>query len=163
MCENNSPKLSGYFTLFTIGSFLIGHGNKDRRFSGWIEILAINCWKEFIQLLKRRMRELLLLWIRSSQNLRSRRRSVSRSRKPRKRTSFCEDHTSPSQSTTTFELLALMMHVFDYADLFFATLRDDNIQDFDTRSDEVLLLSMIPSDDVLESIHKLKLRETENF
>ena len=44
--------------------------------------------------------------------------------------------------------------VLDYADLFSVTLRDDNIQEFDTRWDEVLLsLSKIPSGDVLESLY----------
>ena len=40
--------------------------------------------------------------------------------------------------------------VLDYADLFSVTLHDDNIQEFDTRWDEVLLsMSKIPSDDIL--------------
>ena len=48
-----------------------------------------------------------------------------------------------------------------YADLFSVTLRDDNIQEFDTRWDEVLLsTSRIPSDDVLESLCKLRIRES---
>ena len=38
---------------------------------------------------------------------------------------------------------------------------DDNIQEFDTRWDEVLLsMSKIPSDDVLESMYKLRIRES---
>ena len=46
--------------------------------------------------------------------------------------------------------------VLDYADLFSVTLLDDNVQEFDTRWDEVLLsVSKIPSDDVLESLYKL--------
>ena len=41
--------------------------------------------------------------------------------------------------------------VSDYADLFSVALRDDNIQEFDTRWDEVLLsMTKIPPDDVLE-------------
>ena len=48
----------------------------------------------------------------------------------------------------------------DYADLFSVTPHDDNIQEFDTRWDEVLLsMSKIPSDGVLESLYKLKIRE----
>ena len=51
--------------------------------------------------------------------------------------------------------------VLDYADLFSVTLRDDNIQEFDTRWDEVLLSrSNTPSDDILESLHKLRIRES---
>ena len=51
--------------------------------------------------------------------------------------------------------------VLDYADLFSVTLHDDNIQEFDTRWDEVLLsMSKIPSDDILESLYKLRIRES---
>ena len=46
-----------------------------------------------------------------------------------------------------------MMRFFDYADLFSVVLQDDNVQEFDTRWDEV------PSDDVLESLYKLRIRE----
>ena len=43
--------------------------------------------------------------------------------------------------------------VLHHADLFSVTLRDDNVQEFDTRWDEVLLtMSTIPSDDILESL-----------
>ena len=51
--------------------------------------------------------------------------------------------------------------VLDYADSFSVTLHDGNIQEFDTRWDEVLLsMSKIPSDDVLESLYKLRIRES---
>ena len=43
--------------------------------------------------------------------------------------------------------------VLDYADIFSVALHDDNIQEFDTRWDEVLLsMSKIPSDDILERL-----------
>ena len=51
--------------------------------------------------------------------------------------------------------------VSDYADLFSVTLHDDNIQEFDARWDEFLLsMSKIPSDDILESLYKLRIRES---
>ena len=51
--------------------------------------------------------------------------------------------------------------VLEYADLFSVTLRDDNVQEFDARWDEVLLsMSKIPSDDVLESLYNLRIRES---
>ena len=54
--------------------------------------------------------------------------------------------------------------VLDYADLFSVTLHDDNVQEFDTRWDEVLLsMSKIPSDDILESLLKLRIRESDQF
>ena len=47
--------------------------------------------------------------------------------------------------------------VLDYADLFSVTLHDDNTQQFDTRWDEVLLSrSKIPSDDILESLYRIR-------
>ena len=54
--------------------------------------------------------------------------------------------------------------VLDYADLFSVTLYDDNIQEFDTRWDEVLLsIATIPSDDILESLYKLRIRESDQL
>ena len=51
--------------------------------------------------------------------------------------------------------------VLDYADLFSVTLCDDNIQEFDTRWDEILLsMTKIPSDVVLESLYKFRIRES---
>ena len=51
--------------------------------------------------------------------------------------------------------------VLDHAGLLYVTLPGDNIQEFDTRWDEVLLpMSKIPSDDILESLYKLRIRES---
>ena len=54
--------------------------------------------------------------------------------------------------------------VLDYADLFSVTLHNDIVQEFDTRWCEVLLsMSKIPSDDILESLLKLRIRESDQF
>ena len=53
--------------------------------------------------------------------------------------------------------------VIDYADLFSVTLRGDNIQEFSTRWDVLLSMSKIPSDDFLESLYKLRIRESEQL
>ena len=54
--------------------------------------------------------------------------------------------------------------VVDYADLFSVTLHDDNIQEFDTRWDEVLLsMSIVPSDEIFESLDKLRIRESDQL
>ena len=45
--------------------------------------------------------------------------------------------------------------VENYADLFAGVLRNDDIQEFDAKSDEILLsMTQIPSDDILESLYK---------
>ena len=54
--------------------------------------------------------------------------------------------------------------VLDYADLFSVTLRNDSVQEFDTRWDEILLsMTKVPSDDILESLYKLRIRESEQL
>ena len=54
--------------------------------------------------------------------------------------------------------------VIEYGIFFSVTLHDDNIQEFDTRWDEVLLsMSKIPSHDVLESLYKLRIRESDQL
>ena len=54
--------------------------------------------------------------------------------------------------------------VLDYADLFSIILRNDDVQEFDTRWDEILLsMTKIPPDDILESLHKLRIRESDQL
>ena len=54
--------------------------------------------------------------------------------------------------------------VLAHADLFSVTLHDDNIQEFDTRWDEVpLTMSKIPSDEILESLYNLRIRESDQL
>ena len=54
--------------------------------------------------------------------------------------------------------------MLDYADLFSIVLWNDNVQESDLRWDEILL-SMEPfsSDDILESLYKLRMRESEKL
>ena len=54
--------------------------------------------------------------------------------------------------------------VLDDTDLFSVTLEGDDIQDFDTRWDQVLLsTSEVPSDKILESLHKMQTRESDQL
>ena len=51
-----------------------------------------------------------------------------------------------------------------YADLFTVVLRNDDIQEFDSKCDEILLsMTQIPSDDIFESLYKLRIRESEKL
>ena len=59
--------------------------------------------------------------------------------------------------------VAFMIYL-DYADLFSVTPRDDNVQEYGARYDEVLLsMSKIPSDDILESLYKLRKRQSDQL
>ena len=54
--------------------------------------------------------------------------------------------------------------VLDYSDLFSITLRNDNVQEFDTKWDDILFsMTKIPSDDVLESLYTLRVRESDQL
>ena len=52
--------------------------------------------------------------------------------------------------------------VENYAVLFAVVLRNDGIQEFDSKWDEILLsMTQIPTDDILEKLYKLRIRESE--
>ena len=54
--------------------------------------------------------------------------------------------------------------VQNYADLFTIFLRNDDIQEFDSKRDGNLLsMTKIPSDDILEGLYKLRIRESEKL
>ena len=54
--------------------------------------------------------------------------------------------------------------VENYADLFTIGLRNDDIQEFDSKWDGILLSMMkIPPDDILEGLYKLRMRESEKL
>ena len=54
--------------------------------------------------------------------------------------------------------------VENYADLFTVSLPNDDIQEFDSKWDGILLsMTKIPSDDILEGLYKLRIRESEKL
>ena len=54
--------------------------------------------------------------------------------------------------------------VENYADLFTIVLRNDDIQEFDSKWDGILLsMTKIPHDDILEGLFKLRIRESEKL
>ena len=54
--------------------------------------------------------------------------------------------------------------VENYADLFTIVLRNDDIHEFDSKWDGILLsMTKIPSDDILEGLHKIRILESEKL
>ena len=54
--------------------------------------------------------------------------------------------------------------VENYADLFTNSLRNDDVQEYDSKRDENLLsMKQIPSDEILEGLYKLRIRESEKL
>ena len=63
-----------------------------------------------------------------------------------------------------FRLIGANDSVENYTDLFTIVLRNDDIQDFDSKWDGILLsMTKIPHDDILEGLYKLRIRESTRF
>ena len=63
-----------------------------------------------------------------------------------------------------FRVTSVNDSVQNYADLFTIVLRNDDIQEFDSKLDEILLsMTQIPSEDILEGLYKLRIRESEKL
>ena len=63
-----------------------------------------------------------------------------------------------------FRVIGANDSVENYADLCTVVLRNDDIQEFDSKWGEILLsMTQIPSDDILESFYKLRIRESEKL
>ena len=61
-----------------------------------------------------------------------------------------------------FRVIGANDSVENYADLFTMSLRNDDIQEFDSKWDGILLsMTKIPSDDILEGLFKLRTRESD--
>ena len=63
-----------------------------------------------------------------------------------------------------FRVTGIHDSVENYADLFTIGLRSDDIQEFDSKWDGILLsMTKIPPDDILEGLDKLRIRESEKL
>ena len=114
------------------------------------------------QILQYLMRGLLQHWTKSSIIPNSKGESVWRNKRPRSRTVsgrqiayLIYDHFRVTGSHDSVE---------NYADLFTISLRNDDIQEFDSKWDGILLsMTKIPHDDILEGLYKLRIRESEKL
>ena len=63
-----------------------------------------------------------------------------------------------------FRVIGANDSVENYADLFTVVLRNDDVQEFDSKSDGILLsMTKIPPDDILEGLYKLRIRQSEKL
>ena len=63
-----------------------------------------------------------------------------------------------------FRVIGANDTVLDYADLFTITLRNDGIQEFATRWDEIpLSMTKVPPDDVLDGLYELRICESDQL
>ena len=63
-----------------------------------------------------------------------------------------------------FRVIGANNSVENYADLFTVALRNDDIQEFDSKWDGIFLsMTKIPRDDIVEGLYKLRIRESEKL
>ena len=63
-----------------------------------------------------------------------------------------------------FQVTGVQDSVENYADLFTISLRNDDIQEFDSKWNGIQLsMTKIPPDDILEGLYKLRIRESEKL
>ena len=62
-----------------------------------------------------------------------------------------------------FRVTGTDVSVENYTDLFTIVFRNDDIQEFDSKWDEILSMTKIPHDDILEGLYKLRIRESEKL
>ena len=134
----------------------------QRSGDGWffwrVEILAINLWKLFSEL-RNAGREDCFCSEQDHPEFPIQNVSLDEQR-AQKEDRFLRGRQIAFKIYDNFRVTGAHDTVLDYADVFSATLRNDNVQEFDTRWDEVLLfMSKIPSDVILESLYKVRIRE----
>ena len=110
------------------------------------------------------MRELLQPWTRSSIIPISKEESVWRNKRPRSRTVSFAAGRLPAWSTNNSRVTGIHDSVENYTDLFTISLRNDDIQEFDSELDGILLSkTKIPHDDILEGLYKLRMQESNKL
>ena len=94
----------------------------------------------------------------------SKEESVWRNKKAQKLDRFLRGRQIAYLIYDYFRVTGIHDSVGNYADLFTFSLRNDDIQEFDSKWDGILLsMTKIASDDILEGLYKLRIRESEKL
>ena len=107
------------------------------------------------------MRGLLQRWTKSSIIPISKGRISLEEQKAQKQDSFLRGRPIDYLIYDYFRVTGANDSVENYADLFTISLRNDDIQEFDSKWDGILSKTKIPSDDILERLYKLRKRVWE--
>ena len=108
------------------------------------------------------MRGLLQHWTKSFIILTSKEESVWRNKKAQKQDRFLRGRQIAYLIYEYFRVTGANDSVENYADLFTFGLRNDDIQEFGSKWNGILLsMTKIPPDDILEGLYKLRIRESE--
>ena len=90
--------------------------------------------------------------------------SVWRNKRPKKQDRFLRGRQIAYLIYEYFRVTGSHDSVENYADLFTISLRNDDIQEFDSKWDGILLsMTKIPHDGILEGLYKVRIRESEKL
>ena len=90
--------------------------------------------------------------------------TVWRNKRPRKQDRFLGGRQIAYWIYDHFRVTGANDSVENYADLFTISLRNDDIQEFDSKWGGILLsMTKIPPDDILEGLYKLRIRESDKL
>ena len=161
MLENKIQKTSDYLFWFSIGGYVMDQRSWDGRFFRWIKSSRSIAGKIFpiYEILDERIASALnkIIYI-----CHFKKRVSLEEQQAQKEDRFLRGRQIAFMIYDYFRVTGAQDTVLDYADLFSVTLRNDNVKNIDTRWDEVLLsISKTTSDDVLESLYKLRIRESD--
>ena len=129
-------------------------------FSGWIEIFLIYSCISMpnFEVLGARIASALNKIIHNSQ---FKRRISLEEQIAQKQDRFLRSRQMPYLIYDQFRVTGTHDSVENYTDLFTIVLRNDDIQEFDSKWDGILLsMTKIPHDDILEGLYKLRIRES---
>ena len=108
------------------------------------------------------MQGLLQHWTKSSITLTSRQRISLEEQKAQKKDRFLRGRQIAYLNYDYFRVTGSHDSVENYADLFTISVRNDDIQDFDSEWNGILLsMTKIPHEDMLEGLYKLRIRKSE--
>ena len=156
LLEDKIQDWSLYLFTISYGSYALDQRSGDGWISGWSQIFA------FYQ-------ELLDAWNASAlsriiHNSQFKRKVSPEEQKVQKQDRFLRGRQIAYLIHEFFPVTGANDSVENYADLFTIDLRNDDIQEFDSKWDGISLsVTKIPPDDILEGLYKLRIRESEKF
>ena len=151
-----------YLFPISYGSYSVDQRSGDGWFSGCFDVFVINTRYFKCRTLKYSMRGLQQHWTESSIILTSKEGSVWRNKKAQKEDRFLRGRQIAYLIYDHFRVTG--DSVENYTDLFTIVLRNDDIQEFDSKGDGIFLsMTKIPHDEIMEGLYKLRVRESEKL
>ena len=163
MLEDKIQKPGDHLFLLPLGGHVLDQRSGDGYSSEELKSSRSACGKNFpnFEMLDAKIASALNKIIHHSQF----KKKVSlREQKAQKKDRFLRGRQVAFMIYDYFRVTGAHDAVLDYADLFSICLRNNAVQDSDTRWHEILLsMSKIPPDDVVEKLYKMRIRESDQL